>query len=108
MGRANTIGVNLRLIRVSSEDRGWHQSISPTTLVHQFLSVLTTTLARLADAQSEREATAAQSGEMKGEAQSLLYTGLASRFSVYSRGEPLRSPSGMRWASVNAYGGEGG
>jgi hypothetical protein len=36
-------------------------------------------------------------------AQSLLYTGLASRFSVYSRGVPLRSPSGRRGADVNAY-----
>jgi hypothetical protein len=62
----------------------------------------------------------------QGQAQSLLYTGLASRFSVYSRGVfrypplqrrcattamqsavviglPLRSPSGMKWADVNAY-----
>ena len=53
---------------------GWHLSISPTTLARQFLPVLTTRLAHLADAQSEREATASQSGEMQGKATPLHFS----------------------------------
>ncbi len=53
---------------------GWHLSISPTRLSRQFLPVVTKRLAHLADAQSEREATAAQKGEMQGKASPQILT----------------------------------
>jgi hypothetical protein len=54
-------------VRRNLDSAGTYQA-SPSTLARQFLPVLTTTLSRLADAQSERVATTSQSGKSQGEA----------------------------------------